>query len=322
MLYPLRFHPLFKRYLWGGRKLESSLGKVLGPGDDYAESWEICDHGCDQSVVAWGPLAGATLAELVARHGSELLGRHHPQARFPLLVKFLDACKTLSVQVHPNDVQAARLNPPDLGKTEAWFVLEAEAGSKIYAGLKAGVDRPTLENAIAAGRCEECLHWFFAQPGDCVFIPAGTVHALGAGVLVAEIQQASDTTFRLFDWNRLGADGRPRPLQVREALEAIDFRAGPLDPQRPQADAGAGACRLVECEKFMIDKRTFDAPCASGVDDRFHITVMVEGSVCIEGDPSLMPLARGGTVLIPACCGPMRLETREKAVALDVYLPC
>jgi mannose-6-phosphate isomerase len=139
MLYPLRFHPIYKRYMWGGRKFETSLGKALGPGGNYAESWEISDHGGDQSVVAWGPLEGVTLAALVAGDGGELLGRRHPQSRFPLIAKFLDAQQPLSLQVHPNDAQAAGLNPPDFGKTEAWIVLEAEAESQIYAGLKPGV---------------------------------------------------------------------------------------------------------------------------------------------------------------------------------------
>ncbi len=297
------------------------MGKALALGDDYAESWEICDHGPDQSVVAWGPLAGATLAELVARHGGQLLGRHYPQSRFPLLAKFLDARHTLSVQVHPNDAQASRLNPPDFGKTEAWFVLEAEAGSKIYAGLKTGVDCPELENAIGRGRCEDCLHSFHPQAGDCVYLPAGTVHSLGAGVLAAEIQQSSDTTFRLFDWNRLGPDGKPRPLHVQQALQVIDYRIGPVNPQKPQAGGRAGACRLVECEKFVIDKLTFDAPRQAGGDDCFHILVVIEGSLRIEGDPCWAPLARGGTALIPARLGPVRLEAQKKVVALDVFLP-
>lgn len=179
-LYPLRFHPLYKRYLWGGRRLETALGKPLPPGDNYAESWEICDHGADQSVAAWGPLAGKTLASLVREYGRQLLGRHHPKSQFPLLVKFLDAAQSLSVQVHPNDVQAAGLNPPDSGKTEAWIVLEAEPESRIYAGLKAGVKRSDLERAVREGRCEDCLHYFHPQIGDCVYSPAGTIHALGA----------------------------------------------------------------------------------------------------------------------------------------------
>ena len=149
-LYPLRFVPVFRRYVWGGRRLGKILGKPIGLGNDYAESWEVVDHGEDQSRVAAGALAGTTLNEVTNLYGKELLGRHYPQPRFPLLFKFLDCDKTLSVQVHPNDQQAAKLDPPDAGKTEAWVVLAAEPGSVIYAGLKRGFDRAALERRSCA----------------------------------------------------------------------------------------------------------------------------------------------------------------------------
>jgi mannose-6-phosphate isomerase len=321
MLYPLRFHPLYKQYMWGGRKFETSLGRALSPGENYAESWEICDHGADQSVAAWGPLAGATLGELVARHGQELLGRNHALPRFPLIAKFLDARQTLSVQVHPNDAQAARLNPPDSGKTEAWIILEAEAEGLIYAGLKPGVDRTTLQSAIREGRCADCLHSFHPQAGDCVFLPAGTVHSMGAGLLAAEIQQSSDTTFRLFDWNRLGPDGKPRPLHIEQGLKAVDYEMGPVNPQPAQAADRAGASRLVACDKFVLDRFTFDAPREIGGDDRCHILIILGGSLLVEGDPAAAPMSRGSTVLLPACLGRVGLIPQKSVVALDAFLP-
>src|SRR5208283_4546370 len=250
---------------------------------DYAESWEVADHGTDQSVVDQGPLAGTTLGELVRQRGAELLGCHHPQPRFPLLVKFLDAAQSLSVQVHPNDEQAARLNPPDLGKTEAWYILSAEPGSLIYAGLRPGVDRQQLADAIRQGTCGNLLHQFEPQAGDCLFVPAGTVHALGAGLLVAEVQQSSDTTFRLFDWNRVGPDGKPRPLHVERGLAVVDFKRGPVDPVQPQPTDRPWVSRLVACEKFIMDRCDFDLPQAIGGDDRFHIVCVLQGTVCIEG---------------------------------------
>ena len=164
-----------------------------------------------------------------------LLGRHHPQARFPLLLKFLDAADRLSLQVHPDDARAALLDPPDLGKTETWVVLEAAPGSLIYAGLKPGVDRAQFERELARGTCEACFHTFEPRAGDCIFLPAGTVHAIGGGLLMAELQQASDCTFRLFDWNRVGPDGKPRLLHVEQALEVINFAAGPVAPQQARA---------------------------------------------------------------------------------------
>jgi mannose-6-phosphate isomerase len=320
-LYPFRFQPLLRRYLWGGRRLETALGKELGPGNDWAESWEICDHGEDQSRVALGPLCGTPLGELVRGRGAELLGRHHPQSRFPLLLKFLDAAQKLSVQVHPDDARAARLTPPDLGKTEAWVILEAEPGSQIYAGLKPGVDRQTLAAAIAQGRCQDCLNVFEPAVGDCVFLPAGTVHALGAGLLVAEIQQSSDVTYRLFDWNRLGPDGKPRALHVQQGLDAVDFRRGPVGPQQPRPTGRPQVSRLVECERFLLDRWQFAAPMTTGGDDRCHIIVVVEGAVRIDGDPSAAALSRGGTALLPAALGAVQLNPLGRTGLLDAYLP-
>jgi mannose-6-phosphate isomerase len=320
-LYPLRFRPIFRQYIWGGRRLETVLGKTLGPGDRYAESWEICDHDADQSVVESGPLAGTTLHDLVSHHGAALLGRHHPQPRFPLLWKFLDAAQTLSVQVHPDDARAARLDPPDMGKTEAWVILAAEPGSKVYAGLKPGVDRPRLADAMRQGTCESCLHAFNGKPQDCVFLPAGTVHALGQGLLVAEIQQASDVTYRLFDWNRLGVDGKPRPLHVEQALEAIDYTRGPVGPQQPRPTGRPGVDRLVECDKFVLDRWEFDQPQEAGGDQRCHIVAVLEGTVEVEGDPTGAALGRGQTALLPAMLGKTTLRPLDKTVLLDAYIP-
>ena len=320
-LYPLRFRPIFRRYIWGGRRLETVLQKTLGPGDDYAESWEICDLGRDQSVVTAGPLEGLTLGRLVADAGPKILGRHHGQTRFPLLLKFLDAAKTLSVQVPPDDARAAKLDPPDMGKTEAWVVLAAEPGGTIYAGLKPGTDRDVLQQAIRNGTCDRQLHRFQPKPGDCVLLPAGTIHALGKGLLVAEIQQASNTTYRLFDWNRLGADGKPRTLHIEQGLEAVDFGQGPIEPQPPQPTDRPTVSRLAQCDKFILDRWRFDRPQPAGGDQRSHIISVLEGSVGVEGDPSEMTLSRGQTVLLSACLGQVRLTPQGRTMLLDAYLP-
>jgi mannose-6-phosphate isomerase len=318
---PLRFRPILKEYLWGGRRLGSELGKPIGTGPHYAESWELVDHGADQSVVADGPLAGKTLHQLVTEHGAALFGRHPPRAQFPLLLKFLDAQRTLSVQVHPNDAQAARLDPPDLGKTEAWVVLAAEPGAKIYAGLKPGVDRATLERELAAGTCDNCLHQFEPQPGDCVFLEAQTVHALGAGLLIAEIQQASNTTYRLFDWNRVDADGKPRPLHVQESLDTIDYRRGPVGPRTPQPTDRPHVERLVACDKFVLDRWRLDQPAAAGGDQRFHILSVLSGGATITSADQPHELARGGTLLLPASCPPVIVDPKRSTLLLDMYLP-
>ncbi|MGE3240902.1 MAG: type I phosphomannose isomerase catalytic subunit [Pirellulales bacterium] len=314
---PLSFRPLLKEYVWGGRRLGTLLGKPLGDGDRYAESWEIVDRGADQSVVADGLWMGTTLHELVEEQGAELLGRHHPQRQFPLLLKFLDAQLTLSVQVHPNDEQGALLTPPDLGKTEAWVVLAAEPGSKIYAGLKPGVDRAQLEQALSAGKCDECLHQLEPQIGDCIFLEAGTVHALGDGLVIAEIQQASNTTFRLFDWNRLDRDGKPRPLHIRESLDTIDFARGPVAPQVPEPTDRPQVERLVACDKFILERWRFNVPRKCGGDNRCHLVAVLEGVIDVAG----RKLSQGHSLLIPAACQNGVLAPQGSAVLLDMYLP-
>jgi mannose-6-phosphate isomerase len=318
---PLQFKPVFREYLWGGRRLASELGKSLPPGDHFAESWEVVDHGRDQSVVDGGPFAGNTLHEIVASHGAALLGQHHPQAQFPLLFKFLDAQQTLSVQVHPNDQQAARLDPPDLGKTEAWVVLAAAPGSRIYAGLKPGIDRAQLEAATAAGKCDDCLHHFEPAVGDAILIEAGTVHTIGAGLVLAEIQQASDTTFRLFDWNRLDRDGRPRPLHVEQALDVIDYDRGPVRPSAPRPTDRPQVEQLTSCDKFNLDRWRINEPISLATERRFHILAVAEGAIDAGAEGVVHRLRRGSTLLIPASCGPVQLVPQGSGLLLDIYLP-
>jgi mannose-6-phosphate isomerase len=321
-LYPLSFRPLFKRYLWGGRRLGSVLNKPIGEGDDYAESWEIADHASGQSVVASGPLVGTTLHELVVSRGDELLGRHAPKPRFPLLFKYLDCQRDLSVQVHPSDAAAAKLDPPDFGKTEAWVIVEAQPGSRLFAGLKRGCDRESLVAALREDKLEPCLHELRPRGGDCVFIPAGTIHALGEGLLVAEIQQASDTTYRLYDWGRVGPDGQPRKLHVEEALAVTDFAACEIRPQPAQPTDRPHVERLVQCDKFVLDRLTVLGESPVGGDERFHIVSVLEGQLDLrtaDEEPELA-LNKGQTVLLPACLPPAVVAGRGRAVALDMYL--
>ncbi|MBS0210854.1 MAG: class I mannose-6-phosphate isomerase [Planctomycetes bacterium] len=320
-LYPLRFEPILRRYLWGGRRLATVLHKPLPPGDDYAESWELCDRKDDQSAVTAGPLRDATLGELVQTCGRDLLGRHAPLDRFPLLIKLLDAQKVLSVQVHPHDAQAALLSPPDLGKTEAWLVLATEPGSVIYAGLKRGFDRHALEREINRGTCELCLHRFEPQVGDCLFIPAGTVHALGAGLVIAEVQQSSDVTYRLYDWNRVGADGRPRPLHVEAALDVIDFDRGPVNPIRPEPTERPQIEQLVACDKFVLERWQLHEPLTTPADNECRVLLVVAGQVDVAGDPSGEPLLMGQTMLLPASLGAVQIRPRGTATILCGRLP-
>ena len=316
--YPLQFEPVLRRYLWGGRRLADLLGKPLGDGNDYAESWEIVDRRDAQSVVTVGPFAGMTLRQLVEHHRSDLVGSQHDSERFPLLLKFLDCNRDLSIQVHPDDRRAALLDPPDLGKTEAWVILHADPGSQLYAGLVDGATRHDLAAAIKAGNVSDCLHAYRPTVGDCIFIPAGTVHALGAGLVVAEIQQSSNTTYRLFDWNRVDANGLPRPLHIEQGLEATDDSVGPVAPQVPQPTERHHVDRLVECDKFTLDRWSFDGSEQIGGDDRFHIIAVLDGRAifCSPQSPPVR-LTTGETALLPAGLGTIEV-VGEACTLLDM----
>ncbi len=258
------------------------MGKSLPSDENWAESWEVVDHPEHESLIANGPLAGKTLGWLMREHKQWLVGDCPAVAgRFPLLLKYLDCHRVLSVQVHPDDEYGLKMTPPDLGKTEAWYIIKADPGAILYAGLKPGIDRAGLAEAIEQGKTAECLHVIEPKAGDCVFIPAGTVHALGAGLLVAEIQQSSNTTFRLYDWDRVDAQGQSRPLHVKQSLETIDFDSGPRQCQVPQATEQPGRVRLVECDKFCFDRWSDVERCTLGGDGRFHILTVPSGRVSV-----------------------------------------
>ncbi len=317
--HPLRFEPVLKDYIWGGRRL-AQWGKQLGPGDHWAESWEVADHGTDQTRVLAGPWAGKTLHELLQTSPEELTGSARWE-RFPLLLKLLDAHDRLSVQVHPNDEQAARLQPPDWGKTEAWIVLEAQDEAVVWAGLQPGVDRNTLLDHLQRGTVEQCLHRQPVRVGDCILLPAGVVHAIGPGLVLAEIQQASNTTFRLFDWNRVGPDGKPRALHIQEALAVIDFEHGPVRPQLPRPGSQEGEEILAECSKFVVRRHRLREPRRFGGDGRFHILLVIEGQVSLARDPLEQPLSKGHTALIPAAAPAVQATPEEHATLLHFHLP-
>jgi mannose-6-phosphate isomerase len=317
--YPLEFQPVLKQTIWGGRRLGEQLGKPIGPESDYAESWEVVDHGKDQSVVDNGELAGKSLADVIAAHRGWLLGHDSPEGAFPLLLKYLDCNRVLSVQVHPCDAYGLQMEKPDLGKTEAWYIVASDPGSLIYAGLKSGVDRPTLQRAIAAGEAEQVLHSFHPSPGDVVFIPAGTVHALGAGLLVAEIQQSSDTTFRLFDWNRVDGNGNARPLHLQQALEVSDYTSGPVAPRRCDPSI-AGWQSIVASDKFVLRIMERGKAALAG-DDKFHIVTVPRGEATLRTDETVMSMRAGATVLIPAAMQRCEIVAGSDTTVMAMHLP-
>jgi mannose-6-phosphate isomerase len=305
---PLRFESFLRPVVWGGRQLGDVLGKPLPNGGTYGESWEISDHPSHASVVACGPRRGRTLRRLMEREPAALLGEaagRHP--RFPWLVKYLDARDWLSVQVHPNEADVVRLWPGEGSKTEAWFVLAAAPDSRVYAGLLPGVDEARLRSALRDGTVGECLHQFRPRPGDCVFLPAGTVHAVGGGVLMAEVQQTSDATFRLFDWDRRDAEGRLRQLHVEEALACINWGAGPVRPVRaegyPRAAEGPRGTtrqRLVRCDYFTLEYVRPDGPFTCGGTGRLQVLLVLHGRGRLWTGEGVWELAPGDTLLLPA----------------------
>lgn len=324
---PLVFEPYPRAMVWGDRRLEA-LGKRLPPEGTYGESWEVSAHPHHVSRVAEGPLRGTSLDELCARHARELFGANPARVgRFPLLIKLLDCHDWLSIQVHPNDELAARLAPGEAGKTEAWAVLEAAATGRVYAGLLPGTTRADLERHLAAGTVDRCLHSFTPRAGDCVLLPAGTVHAVGGGVLMAEVQQTSDATFRLFDWNRIGPDGQARVLHIEESLQAIDWHAGPVKPVVPESlrdlPPGVQGEALVRCRYFALDRFTLGGrlPVAAG---RLSVWLVLEGSARLESASGgyERTVHRGETVLAPAAAKALSWAMLAGgSVLLRVHLP-
>ncbi len=337
-LYPLKFKPRFVEKIWGGRKIESVLGKPLPPGKQIGESWELYDFPpgiCDASgewtsaEVANGHLAGQTLHHLVSEFGEDLLGDVQPvgpHKQFPILIKFLDAREDLSVQVHPDETYAAANDGAHL-KTEAWYVLESDPGSRIYKGLRPGTTRDSFSSAIAKNACEDHLTAIPTKAGDCFFLPSGTVHALGAGILVAEVQTPSDTTFRVYDFNRVDATtGKTRTLHVDQALACIDFSGKPEPKQVRSHVAGffTTVTRLVTSDYFKIEKVRFTEGVEEPVPyDQPVVWMMLEGKASIRVDGMKEPteFTRGETILLPAKMKKPIIKTMTDCVWLEVTFP-
>lgn len=277
-VYPLEFGPIYKQRIWGGRKLQEVFGKELPMGEKIGESWELADLPEDKSVIANGELAGRTLASAIIEFPKEIMGDEGFSGAFPLLIKLLDCQDVLSVQVHP-DPQTCRRLGEGAPKSEGWYIISSEPGAVIYKGLKKGVTREQFAEAIKEGTVADTLSKVAVREGECHFLPAGTAHAIGPGLLIAEIQTPSDTTYRVFDWNRVDDAGKPRELHIEQALESIHFDQSPGD--LPVTRIG----RLVECEYFTIDK---------GRQGRNCEVLLSPGEV-----KTLMILSGSGTILKP-----------------------
>jgi mannose-6-phosphate isomerase len=324
-LYPLLFEPVLKDYIWGGRTLEK-LGRALPPEGPIAESWEIAGHDDGTTVVRNGRFAGQRLTEVQAQLGLDLIGSNNAWAlqrdKFPLLIKLLDASRPLSVQVHPRDDYALGHEGNELGKTEMWVVLDAAPEAELILGVKEGTTAEAFRQAIDDGNLEPYLHRVPVKAGDHVCVPAGTLHAIMGGILIAEIQQNSNTTYRVYDWNRVGADGRPRPLHIDKSLDVINFEQ--LEPQlQPPVligeENGIRRERLCANEYFVTERVTMEAGAVfSGECDGRSLEIwgVREGQAAINA----VALKAIQFCLLPAALGAYRVTAGTQATLLRTFV--
>jgi len=294
-VHPLKFKPIYKQRIWGGQKLREVFNKDIPPFEKIGESWELADLPEDKSIITNGELAGQPLASVIKKYPREITGDEKFPSPFPLLIKFLDAQDILSVQVHTDHQTCQRLSKVN-PKTECWYIISASQDAVIYKGVKKGVTKQQFAQAIEKGNVAELLVKVPVKPGQCHFLPAGTVHSIGAGLLIAEIQTPSDTTYRVFDWNRVDKDGKKRPLHIQEALESIHFDVCGDDlPVTTQA-------RLVDCEHFIIDKASQSQNCELLLSPGIMKTLIIltGGGTILSADTSPVEFKAGDCLLIPA----------------------
>jgi len=319
ILQPLRFEPFLRPMIWGGRGITRYWGKNLPTPEPYGESWEVSDHALHQSRLATATGFGLTLRQLMTDQPRELLGPAADRfTTFPWLIKLLDANDWLSVQVHPDEQAVKLLWPGESSKTEAWFILDAKPQSRIYAGLKPGIGEAEMRAALQQGSVADCLHAFTPNVGDFVYLPAGIVHAIGAGVLIAEIQQTSDATFRLFDWNRVDAQGKPRTLHIEESLACIHWNQGAVDPLAVDANMAEGRQRLVACPYFEIERVRASKTLTLGGSGRLQALIVTDGYGHFPNGEFAMP---GDAWILPAAMSECVIELMKPMSGLLCTLP-
>ena len=308
-LYPLRFQPVYKDYIWGGDKIIRLYNRKEPPGI-YAESWEVSDRSDGMSVVAGGPLAGKSLRDVMQTFKSDLLGAKAQAQVFPLLIKLIDSRDRLSVQVHPDDETAKKYGGE--AKTEMWYALDAEPGAGVFAGLRPGVDAKALSEALRTNRFEEILIRIPVMKGDAILIPGGLVHSIDAGCLLLEIQQNSNTTYRIYDWNRVAANGKPRSLHGEEALRVIRWDASAHRKTQSHEPDSRGANRFWEvlrCPYFRMERmRLSEVLNRENTGSSFEVLFAASEKIMIRWDRSSESFERGASCLIPASLKNYMLE--------------
>jgi mannose-6-phosphate isomerase len=322
-LYPLKFETVLKEKVWGGDALATRFNKRATESLSIGESWELSAVAENQSVVSNGFLAGNNIEELIEVYMGDITGDSIFEKfgnEFPLLIKFIEAREDLSIQVHPNN-DLARKRHNAYGKTEMWYILESKPGSKIYTGFKDGVTKEIYEEAVKKGSIDKLLNIETAEPGDAFFTPAGRVHAIGAGIVLVEIQQTSDITYRIFDWNRKNTGKEKRELHTDLALEAIDFKQSGKNKIRVEPVINKSE-NLVSCEFFNTDILTFNRPLEKEYysNDSFVVYICIEGEFLICWDGNSDKVTKGETVLLPAMIKEVILKPIIEARLLEVYI--
>ena len=307
----LSFKPIFKERIWGGRGIETQLGRELPSDQPFGESWDLVDRPEAQSIILEGAYQGKELHQAIEEHTAAIMGESwNSERRFPILVKWLDCRERLSLQVHPPASIAATLGGEP--KTENWYIADAAPGASLIVGLKAGVTREQFEQALRDNTLESCCHRFSVEAGESIFVESGRMHAIDGGNLILEIQQNSDTTYRVYDWGRLGLDGNPRDLHIEESLQCIDFEDFEPSTLKPVP----GEQLLGECAEFRVrkvDLHVGDGPLVFGAREEPRIVSVVEGRIREKKDGAC--IARGANVLLPFA-EPFEFEAEEEATLL------
>lgn len=318
-LYPIKLIPVVKEIIWGGDKLKKDYGKNADF-DKLAESWELTVRPDGMNTVANGEYAGMTLGELIAKSGNKIVGSNYSGDRFPLLIKFIDACDRLSIQVHPSDDYALK-NENEFGKTEMWYIVEAEEGAELVFGLSKDYTKESFAKAVSEGTVENLLNRVKVHAGDVYFIPSGLVHAIGAGILICEIQQNSNVTYRVYDYNRPGKDGKPRELHVEKAKEVIvNYTPEEIEKMRFSGTAKRTPDLLATCDKFTVYKHDISGEIEITADERSFVSIsFTEGEGNIVFDGAFYPFKKGDTYFLPAGMGKAVIKA-EKAVCITAEI--
>lgn len=317
--YPLRFNPVYKDYPWGGSRIPETYNRDV-PEGIYAESWEISDHNDGMSVVANGPLAGKTLRETLQADPQGIMGTKVEGSKFPLLIKLIDAKQKLSVQVHPNDQTAAEFGGE--AKTEMWYLL-GDNPTQVYCGLNDGVTKERFLQAVEDGTSGDSMRAVPVAKDSAVFVRGGRVHAIAEGCLILEIQQSSNTTYRIYDWGRVGNDGKPRELHIEQAINVInwDDHEDPLVEPIPMVDTDTFQCwEVLACEYFRLEKLHFTAPLEVPLDGTtFHALFVAEGEATVSWDNETLEAPAGTSILVPAALPAYTLD--GNATVLRTTMP-